>query len=244
MNYKVYGIAVILALSCIGCYSIRVNKATMHTSTTNPVALGVIGVQEDHMRSSDFKVFSIPGYEQKIRVGILPVDFNTATFETYMKASKGNAQSINYVDSLDVKPRFVTVELLDRVSTIAELQEEYNTQTLAYLKSQKEAAIVTSVSMALPESFIQEMNKAEAVFLNNGGYKQYQLSLIKEGKPYKTINFAEVTIFAYELSFFCWGENDRKQITIADIIDEKSPCSRNTYRDAGKAREKMNYFKL
>ncbi|MEW7291273.1 hypothetical protein [Aquimarina sp. 2304DJ70-9] len=244
MKYKVYGIALLLALGCIGCHSIKVNTTSMHTSTTNPFALGIIGSQKNDVLSSDFKVSALPVYKQKIRVGVAAVDFTTTTFEAYQKVSKENKQGIAYVDSLDNKPRFVTLELLDRVAAITELQKGYNAQTISYLKGQKRATIVTSVSLALPKAVIQEITGAEVVFLNTGGYKQYQLSLVNAGRTYKTINFGEATVFGYELSFFCWSENDRKQITLSNIIDEKSSCSKNAYRDAQKAMEKMNYFKL
>ncbi len=244
MNYKIYGIAIILMLSCVGCYSVKVNNANMHTSTTNPIALGVIGVQKTDVLSSDFKVSAIPEYQQQIRVAVKSVDFNATTFDTYLKVSKENKLGVTYIDSVDRKPKFVILDLLDRVGTTNELQSEHNIQTITYLKSQKNASMVTSVSMALPEALLQEITDAEAVFLSNRAYKQYQLSLVKGGKPYKTIDFAEVTIFAYKLSFFCWSENERRQITLASIIDEKSSCPKNAYRDAQKALEKMNYFKL
>ncbi len=244
MKYRVYGIALLLALGCIGCHSIKVNKTNMHTSTTNPMALGIIGLQKNDVLSSDFKVSALPEYKQKIRVGVTAVNFTTTTFEAYQKVSKENRQGVTYVDSLENKPRFVTLELLDRVAIITELQKEYNAQTISYLKGQKAATMVTSVSLSLPKAVIQEITNAEVVFLNNGGYKQYQLSLINAGQIYKTINFAEATIFGYELSYFCWSENDRKQITLSNIIDEKSSCSKNAYRDAQRALEKMNYFKL
>ncbi|WP_062053717.1 hypothetical protein [Aquimarina longa] len=216
----------------------------MHTGSKTLIALGVVGLQEEDIYSSEFQVSAIPEYKNPIRVGSSTVDFTKDTFKTYLKRSKGNEQKINYVDSIETKPQFITLELLDRVITITELEEEYNAQAITYLKNQKEAAIVTSVSIALSKELIQEIDVAEALFLNTSGYKQYQLSLIKKGKPYKSIDFSETTIFAYTLSFFCWGENDRKQIVLADIIDEKSSCPRNTYRDVEKAKAKMNYFKL
>ncbi len=241
---KGFGIALVLALSCMACHSIKVNNANMHTATTNPIALGVIGTQENGLVTSDFKVTAIPEYKQKIRVGVQVVDFTSKTFETFSKVSKEKNYGLKYVDSLDKKPSFITIELLDRVSAISELQESYNSETISYLKAQKKAAIVTAVSIVLPKALLQEITNAKAVFLNNAGYKQYELSLVNEDKTYKTISFAESTIFGYELSFFCWSENGKKQIVLAGMIDEKSSCAKNAYRDAQKALEKMNYFKL
>ncbi len=244
MNYKIYGIATLLALISISCQSIKVNKTSMHTSVTNPIALGVIGIQKKDVLNSDFRISAIPQYKEKIRVGVTASDYTETTFEAYQKKSKDNVQQITYVDSLESKPRFITLTLLDRVTTLSELQKEYNNTTITYLKNQKEASLVTSVSMALPEALVKEMTTAEAVFLSNGAYKQYYLTLVNAGRVSKKISFDQATIFGYELSFFCWSENDRKQIVLANIIDEKSSCSKNAYRDAQKALQKMNYFKL
>ncbi len=244
MNYKAYCYIIFLALCCTGCHSIKVNHTKMHTAVTNPIALGVIGLQKGDVYASDFQVTAIPEYKTEIRVQITKENFNRTTFDTYLKAAKGNEHKINYVDSLEAKPQFVILELLDRVALMAEIEEAHNTKTLRYIKSQKETGIVTSVSLAISQELIQELDNADVVFLKNSAYKQYQLSLVKEGETYKTIDFAKTSIFGYTLSYFCWRENDKRQITLADIIDEKSSCSKNTYRDAEKALENMNYFKL
>ncbi|WP_146052752.1 hypothetical protein [Aquimarina sp. I32.4] len=244
MNYRIVGYIFFLICCCVGCQSIKVDKSTMHTAVKNPIAPGLIGVQKNGMYASEFQASAIPEYKKRIRVNATRVDFSQTTFKAYLNVSKGNKQQIKYVDSLESKPRFMTFELLDRVTILSELQKEYNVEALTYIKNQKEASIVTSISLAIPESLMQEIEQAEAVFIGSGAYKQYELSLIKDGRKYKEIDFSSTTIFAYGLSFFCWGENDRRQIMLADIIGEKSSCPKNAYRDAEKATAKMNYFKL
>ncbi len=244
MNYKIYCYIIFLTFCCEGCHSVKVNHTNMHTAITNPIALGVVGLQKKDAYSSDFQVTAIPEYKNEIRVQMTKENFNRTTFDTYLKAAKGNVHKIKYIDSLETKPQLAILELLDRVTLMAEIQESHNTKTLTYIKSQKEAGIVTSISLALSQELVQELNTADAVFLNNSTYKQYQLSLVKDGKAYKTIDFSKASIFGYTLSYFCWSENDKKQITLVDIINEKSSCSKNSYRDADKVLKNMNYFKL
>ncbi|KAA1247603.1 hypothetical protein [Aquimarina sp. RZ0] len=244
MQYKKH-ILVVLSISFfIGCRSISVNKSALHTSATTPIALGVIGVHENHILHTDFQVTTIPSYKNGIRVGISATDFNKNTYKTYLAASKNNVQQIKYVDSIDNKPQFLKIELLDWVAIITELEETYNQQTIAYLKRQQDAEMISAVSAALSAKDINEINNAEAVFLVNKNYKQYQLSLIKDGKTFKTIDFADLTIFGYRLSYFCWGENEKNRVTLFDIVDENDNCPKNTYKNAEKTKEKVNYFKL
>jgi len=216
----------------------------MHTASTTPVALGVIGIHENHILNTDFQVTTIPTYKKGIRIGITASDFDKATYKAYLATSKNNAQQITYIDSIETKPQFLKIELIDWVTTIAELQQGYNQQTIEYLKRQQDAEMISSVSLAISKQLINEINTAEAVFLVNKNYKQYELSLVKDGKSYKTIDFADTTIFGYRLSYFCWGENDKRRVTLFDIVDENNSCPKNTYKNAEKAKEKINYFKL
>ncbi|MHA7057058.1 hypothetical protein ACWGOQ_0007555 [Aquimarina sp. M1] len=243
MQFKKYSLVVISVICFAGCRSISVNKSAMHTATTTPVAIGVIGIHENHMRTTNFQVTAIPIYKKGIRVGITATGFNKTTYNAYLEASTNDNQKIVYIDSLETKPEFLKIELIDWVTIIAELQQEYNQQTIAYLKRQADAEIISSVSIAVSQQTITDIQKAEAVFLVNENYKQYGLALVKDGKTYKTIDFADTTIFGYRLSYFCWGENDKRRAALFDIVDENDNCPKHTYKNAEKAKEKINYFK-
>ncbi|WP_160114731.1 hypothetical protein [Aquimarina sp. AU474] len=244
MNYKKYSILLSILILVISCHTIKVNKSAMHTAITSPIALGVIGIQYDRVLHSDFKETTIPSYKKGIRVDVATETFNASTYKAYLQSSQNNKQGITYIDSNKTKPMFIKLDLIDRVTILSELKDRANDQTVQYLKNQKNAGIVTSVSIGLSEPVIQEILNAEAVFLINKQYKQYQLSLVKNGASYKTIDFASTTVFGYQLSYFCWGMDDKRKIVLSDIVEEASSCPKNTYRDARKAKEKMDYFKL
>ncbi|KZS40905.1 hypothetical protein AWE51_24185 [Aquimarina aggregata] len=244
MSYKKYLVLLAVLITITSCHSIKVNKSAMRTATSTPVALGVIGMQQGTILHSDFKETALPTYAKPIRVGVITTTFDKTTFKTYTQIAKDNKQGITYIDSVKTKPIFITLELLDRVSLLSALQKEENEQTIQYVKNQKDAGIVSAVSLALPNQQVKEITAAEAVFLVNTKYKQYQLSLVRDGKSYKTIDFGSATVFAYQLSYFCWGANGKRKIVLSDIVDKTSSCPKSTYRDVGKAKEKMDYFKL
>ena len=244
MNTFKYSLVALLMLSITGCRTVMVHKSTMHRVSTTPIALGVIGSQKNKLRDSDYKVAAIPMYKQQIRTGVTEQSFNKATYKAYMKNNKENSAGITYVDSLPSKPSFLKISLLDQVTIISELQKEYNQETLTYIRHQPNAEMITSLSVAASAQLITDIKNAEAVFLINDQKKQYALSLVKEGKVYKTVDFAELSIFAYRLSSFCWGEGKRRKIKLFDLVDEASSCPKNTYKSVIKAEEKMSYFKL
>ena len=245
MQFKKHILVVISIACCLaGCRSISVNKSEMHTATTTPVALGVIGIHENQLLHTDFQVTAIPQFKKGIRVHTSLVDFSKSTFTSYMSVSADNKQQMTYIDSLETKPQFLRIELIDWVSAISELTQDYNQQTLTYIERQSDAEMISAISMAVKKEVLDEINAAEAIFLSNNQYKQYELSLIKNGQTYKTINFGDCTIFGYQLSYFCWGENDKKRVELFDIVDEKDSCPKNTYKKAEKAKSKIDYLKL
>ncbi len=244
MHLKKY-ILVALLIACLaGCRSISVNKSAMRTASTAPVALGVIGTHTDEIIYSDFQGTTIPIYKKGIRVSASIFDFDASTYKAYTKASKDNPQQIQYIDSLDTKPKFITLEIIDWVAVKAELTDTHNRQSLEYLKNQNRAKIIASISIAVNPQLINEIDTAEALFLINRKYKQYELSVVKDGKPYRTIDFSEATIFGFQLFSFCWGENKKRRIELFDIVNEKNSCPKSTYKSAKKAKEKINYLKL
>ncbi len=244
MNYKKYSVLLLILILITSCHTIKVNKSAMRTAVTAPIALGVLGIQQDGVLHSDFRETAIPIYEKGIKVGVTAETFKSSTYNAYTKSTKKNKQGITYIDSIKANPTFLKLDVIDRITMLSEFKKPANASALHYIKNQKNAGVVTSVSIALPEQLIQEITNAEAVFLVNQQYKQYQLSLVKNGKSYKTIDFASATVFGYQLSYFCWGMNGKRKIILSDIVDEVSSCPKNTYRDATKAKEKMDYFKL
>lgn len=235
---------------CIGvllftnCSSIWVNKTRQHTAVTQPVSLGVIGVHQNKVLHSDFQNTAFPKFKNKIRLSVAPVDFCKMTYKAYSKALKDQTNAITYVDSLENKPQFIDIELLDYVTVVSELKETYNQKSLQHLYGQKKAEIVTSVSLALPTEKIKSILEADAVFLINTKDKEYELSLTKKGGEFKRISFTEHTLFSYRLSKFCWGLNNRNKVVLRDIVDEQNSCPGDTNQEAQKLEQHTSYYKL
>ena len=57
------------------------------------------------------------------------------------------------------------------------------------------------------------------------------------------ILFSETVIFAYNTSGICWRENKKHQLEIVDLV-KGSGCPTKTFKNANRAKKKINYFKL
>ncbi len=238
---KIYYSFLLIALF-ISCKSVSVNNRLQRT-TVAPVELGTIGLHEDQYPYDRFSITTVPPLDEKIRVKAVKHVFNKRKFNAYEKASPENRMQLQYIDSLPDKPEYIALQLIDNVTHTEILNRD--AALLDYLKPRTDAFMVTSVAAALHGAHIQAIHNAESVFLvYDNEIKKYYLEINNRDKTALKIRMEDMDIFAYGLSFFCWGENTKHRIEIKDIIEEHNSCPDGTYKKASKVKKKVNYFKL
>ena len=173
------------------------------------------------------------------------MSFSKKTYRLYEEAShKQNAEfKINYIDSLAEKPKFVQLFIADKVSVLEQLNNKQNEKVKNYLKIQPEAEIVTSISFALNQQKLQNLQKAENIFLIQKGYKRYGIELYKEGELIDQLEMNEAVVFAYKKGSFCWQEDTKHKLKVVNIVEGEG-CPSNTYSKAKRAEQNPDYFKL
>ncbi len=226
------------------CKTVSINQDT-YRITSDSVLLGSIGTGKEYVLEGDYNNTAFVAYEQPIKLSSSILPFSKKTYQLFTEASKKQPSglNINYTDSLNEKPKFVQLHISDKVTVLDQLNNENNEHLLNYLKVQPEAKMVTSISLALSQEHMKQIQIAESVFLIQSGYKHYVISLYKEGEPIDQIQFNDGAVFAYETSSFCWKENKRRQLQIVDITNE-DPCPKKTYSNSRKVIKEENYFKL
>lgn len=219
----------LLLVMLVSCKTVYVNKQSQKIASS-PIELATIGITKFNLQINNFEVTAIPQLNQKIRVTKQVLPFNKTTFKAYSKASKlqGKKSSFKYVDSLPNKPKYVVLKITDNVTLLEELNEEHNGSVFNYLKTVPKANIITTISIVFDNNIINEISQAEELYLSNEKYKKYDLELYKNKKLYKTIELTSGTTFTYQLSSFCWGENNKHQPILVNIIGEHSSCHNNT----------------
>ncbi|EDP94647.1 hypothetical protein U8527_06795 [Kordia algicida OT-1] len=236
-----------LILSCLlifSCKTITVNQKSQLLTKTR-VELGSIGLVNGSMITSNYESIAIPTFDKELKLNVQAISFSKNTFKAFAKANQQPQKvALHYVDSLEIKPKYVLLQFVDRVAITEALNNPKNTGLRSYLENKEDAQMVSSISIAFPENKIRELEKASEVFLVQSPSKKFSLKLKSFNGKYQTLEFAEGVVFAYQTSSFCWKENSKHKLVIADIVSGLESCPPNTYRKSQKAVQKNDYFKL
>jgi hypothetical protein len=235
---------ILLVFIATSCKTISIRGASK-ASTTQSLVLGSIGSGKDFLLQKEFNSTALPNYKTPIKVAINVKPFKKHLFKTFLKARALQPANVdlNYIDSLDVKPKYIDLEIADKVSLVEALNTEENTSLKRHLNHNASANLITSISMALHQEDFEKLINAESVFLVENGQKTYALQLYKNGSKTAKINFNKVVVFAYKTANCCWQESTRHKLNIVDLVEEHNNCPKKTYRLARKAQKKVNRFK-
>jgi len=236
---------VLIIISLTACKSISVQDNSYHIAKEQ-IVLGSIGQDENYLLEQSYSHTAIPNYITPIKVQATAVAFNKSSYKSLVQAQEFQTQTfqVTYVDSLELKPNFLNVEIVDQVGLINLLNDKTNTDVKEYLINQIESHIVTHISMAFPENILKELQAAEEVFIEPSGKKSIALHLYKENELIKTVNFFEGVVFAYNTASCCWKENSKYQLEIVDLVATNNDCPNKSYLSAEKAKKEIDYYKF
>ncbi len=225
------------------CKTVQVNQQSQKI-TKAIVELGSIGKVNYKLATDRFKLTTLPTYKQKIRVAANIVAFNKTTFNTYAQAAKQQNQkiSITYIDSVANKPGYANLQILDKVQLLNALNAEHNIELNTYLQNVKNNEIIKGVSAYFNSIDLSNLSQADEIYLVNNKPKKYNLELIKNGKPFATIDMANGVTFAYNTASFCW-KKERGQISIVNLISGNESCAKDTYRNVSRLNKKADLLK-
>lgn len=238
-----------LILCCIGfftsCKTIKINEVSQ-TATTQQVSLGMVGLNKDFLLQKEFNSAAIPSYKAPVKVMVTIASFNQHDYKNFKKAKALQAAnvSVNYIDSLPNKPRYLKLQIADKVGVIQALNNETNSAVKTYLSNNKYTNVLTHISIALNKADFNAMANADAVFLVEKGVKHYVLQLYNHGEKSQLIAFNQGVVFTYKTASCCWQENDKHQLNIVDLVNPLNNCPNKTYRSAIRAKRKMNQIKF
>lgn len=230
---------------CFGCKSISVANETQ-IITSQSIELGIIGEDKRFLLEEDYNSTAISVYSEPVRVSVSVLEFNKTSYKAFSQANnkKSLPLTINYVDSLDSKPRFLKLELADRITILNALNNKENSAVKDYVKNKKDAHIISAISIVFDEEKTKSILDADALFLEQEPNKIFVLKAYKNNIVLGSFKFNEGVVFAYQASNFCWQENDKYKLNIVDIVESTDKCPNSTYRSAKRAKKKIDYFKL
>ncbi len=224
------------------CKTIDIRQDSQ-THTTQQVTLGGIGSdKKETLLHKAFNNTAIPDYTEPLKVTVKLVPFNKQTHKAFIKAAglQSATVKIKYIDSVAHKPRYVKLQIADKVAVIDALNSTENKSVKNYLSNSNHTAILTGLSIALSPKDLDVITHADAVFLVEKGLKTYALQLYKNNTKTQVISFNQGVVFAYKESYCCWQENKKHQLDIVDLVSAANRCPKKTYRSAKRANKKLN----
>lgn len=185
-----------------------------------------------------------PVWNTPLEITAQQLPFNKKTYTTYASymANASRINGIPYVDTLPYKPKYIRLQLLDKIGSTAQLNNKNNTHVREYLEDDAAYKLVTRIDITLPDEMIPQLLAANAIRMvenvNNGKH----LILTTAGQESK-ISLSEIQIFDYGFSSFCWNEDRYHRKQIEAILPENEKCPKGTFKKASKVDADKSYLK-
>ncbi|MFL1013665.1 hypothetical protein [Flavisericum labens] len=236
-------IVLFLLFTFFNCKSLPIGYGA--TTTSHQVSLGSVGVNSTSLLDSEFNQTAVPNYSEPIKVSVNLVPFSKRSYKAFEKANAVQSAKIkvNYIDSIPQKPNYIKLQIADKVSIINALNSNGNESVKTYLANNKNAKVLTDVSMAFNPKELQSLMGANSVFLVESGVKTYSLKWYDKTGKQQLVPFNNGVVFAYGTSNCCWRVNNRHKFDIVDLVDYGS-CPKNTYGSANRAEKTIETIKF
>ena len=237
-----YSCIALLIASFTSCRTLSVQQERQMKTIQN-LALGTIGVHKNFMLEQDYNFTAFPQFQHPIKVKLTGVPFNKSKLKAFenAKSAQNKAVVVRYIDSVKPKPRFLKLEIADRIAVLKNLNSKENTDVFQFLQNKSNAHLISTISVVFDAETAAKLSTAQQVFLEHTGINNYVLKIYNNNKEQHSIHFSEGVVFGYQISNLCWKENKKRQLEIVDFVESDDRCPINTNRQAKKAKKKINY---
>ncbi|ALM08807.1 hypothetical protein SB49_14135 [Sediminicola sp. YIK13] len=187
----------------------------------------------------------VPNWQGPIKLTVQELPFNKVSYREYARYIKksGKINSIAYLDSLPYKPKYLQLQLVDRIGFTNILNGEENNYVRNYLENDPDYKLVTSLEVTVKDSDFLLLTNADLVLLEQDAYKKMYLTVMNKGQK-KELPMSNLEVFGYEVSSFCWGEDRYHHKRIKAILSGGESCPKGTYSKATKVQADQSYLKF
>ncbi len=230
----------LLAFVLFSCAPLR----NLQDAKLDAPILGAIGKENTSFLNKNFQQIGQPTLAHSVALSVQEIPFTKSTFKEYsvLKTQKGDKPTIVYVDSLPVKPKYLRLEIKDKIGLLTVLNDDTNSEVRSYLEKDADCRIVSSISLYMPSKEGDELAHAAEVFLGTNYNGSLQIELIN-GKERQMMILPEDEIFDYSVMGFCWGEDIYGNPRI-ETLNDKGGCPSGTEKSAQKLSDSRSYLKL
>ncbi len=237
----------LLILCCsgmLGICSCSSYKAKKQEALLNFPELGTVIKTSGDMWYSASEQVGVPNWSV-LKVDVKQLPFNRTSYLAYAKYMQqaGKINSISYNDSLPYKPKYLRLQLLDRLGITQLLNNDAHDDLRSYVSNDDTYKLVTGLNITIPETEMPSFLQAEAIQLQKDNYGNIQLVIIN-GEFERRYFFSELHVFGYQYAHFCWGEDQYHNMIIENLISEDQKCPKGTHLKASKVNGGRSYLKF
>lgn len=237
-----FGILLLIVLFIMSCGSY---KSKQQAAKLTFPELGSLVHTKGELWYSNSEQIGKPFWDEPLHVTAQQLPFNKKTYTTYASymANAGKINGVPYVDSLPYKPKYIRLQLLDKISATAALNNNTNTTVREYLENDAAYKMVTRIDITVPDDMMQEILGATKIRLIEDSKFGRHL-VLTQGAQESKIGLVDVQIFDYGFSAFCWGEDRYHRKQIEAILGEHEKCPKGTFKKASKVASDKSYLKF
>lgn len=238
----ILGLLASLSFSFNGCATYKAKQQAAAVSFPELASLVQV---KDHMLYTSANPMGVPQWSSPLKVQLAQLPFNKAVYSKYASFIQQSAgiNSIVYIDSLPVKPKYLKITLTDHISLTKQLNASKNDNVCSYLENNADYKLVTSLFFTVPDAQIPQLLDAEFITLEQDAYKEMKL-VLHMGKQKKQMDMKSMEVFDYEYHSFCWGEDQFHNKKIQLLTQGNGKCPKGTEKKATKLKRDQSYLKL
>lgn len=235
---------IFLWLVYMGLISCSSYKSQKQDTLLSFPELGTLVRTESHIWYSAAEQIGVPNWSV-LKVDVKQLPFNKESYFSYAKYMQrtGKINSIPYNDSLPYKPKYLRIQVMDKLGMTNLFNSKVNDKLRSYISNDHRYKLVTGLNIAVSETDMPTFLQAEAVQLQKDVYDNIILVVIN-GKYKKRYFFSEFHVFDYQYVSFCWGEDRYHNAIIKNMISGGQKCPKGTYLKASKVYADKSYLKL
>jgi hypothetical protein len=232
---QIKALFIVLLVTVCGCSSRK--SIIANQEHISALQLGAI-VESSGLISHNLEVKTTPRLKKSVRLGLQPKEFSKSTFKKYERLFEGSNATIKYHDSLQQKPTYLTLEIVDDVV----YADMINSQPalLEFIESSNDTRVLTAISFVVPTTV--NIDLSHTFFLEADNNNTYRIVYYLENEIKGYFSFNEINVFDYQLSSFCWGLDKRGASKVMDIVEEGKSCDRPLKRSPEKLKKSTNLF--
>ncbi len=230
----------LLAVVLYGCMPL---KSVQNYQSTIP-SLGVIGKRNGSFITKGFQQVGFPKLTTPIALTATELPFSKNSFKEYqqLKTQRGEQVEVNYDDSLKVKPKYLRLQVLDKIALTAQLNQGVNTEVRSYLEKDAQCKIVSEIAVYTHPMLVDQLLHAKSIFLNTGITGELEIQFVNKKKK-ERFALSKRDIFSYGLMSFCWGEDVYGNAKV-NTLSTNGNCPEGTEKSAHKLADTKSYLKL